>query len=446
MLVAVAICGVVSWRLGQTAPTHRHTQAGIQLMQEKKPSEAEREWQQAVRLDPNNAEAWEMLGDFYQVAQRWPAAVQAFSQVVRINPDLPNVHANLATCAFQMKDAGTAQRHAEIALQRNPDDIAALRVLSDLAAQNHEDEKRVKYLQRLAALLPQDSGILETLAEVLLMSKSDSVQARDIVERILSLNPNSDRAYRVRGTARFNEDTTAQGLASAKADFEKVLQINPGDVEAHRYLGRICLRLNQPRQAIKHFEEISRGRPYALAHFMELASAYRKAGDERGANMWAQRFSRAEQFDTRIRDLRDRLKLKSAKFDNYLEFGLLLVNAVAENSDSYQLFHFRYERGEVRPADFYLLQAVQLRPQDAKTQTAMRRLDVVFTQFLQQGLRDLKGRNLAAADENFAHAALLRPQDPRLHNALRQLLLLERSGAPGLLPPATVPGASASKP
>ena len=401
-------------------------------MQEKKPREAEREWRDAVRLEPANLQGWQLLGDYYQATQNWSAAVDAFARIVQIDGKAPQAQRNLALAALQNDDVATAKQHAQIALQQNANDIAAIKALADIAQREKNNKERSKYLQQLATLQPQDTEILTMLAPILL-TENDYAQAQKVAEQLLHLNPDSSVAYRVRGIARFTQDPSAQGLALAKADFEKALQLNPDDYEAHRYLGRIYMRKNQPLPAIAQFEAVGRGRPYALAHFMELAAAYRKAGRTRESEALMTRFSRVDNFNAQLRDLSGRFQRKGDKFESALTLVELLLQSVKENGDTYQLFAYRYQEKKVAAADFYLRAALELQPQNARAKAAMNELNALHRKYLQDAEDALKKRDFASADNALSHALLLHPEDARTQEIAQQLAQQSAANNP-LLP------------
>ena len=389
-------------------------------MQEKKPREAELQWRDAVRLEPANLQGWQLLGNYYQATQNWPAAAEAFAHIVQIDGKAPRAHRNLALAALQNDDVATAKQHAQIALQQNANDIAALKALANVAQRQNDNQERSKYLQQLAALQPQDAETLTLLAPILL-TENDYAQAQKVAEQLLRLDSDSFVAYRVRGIARFTQDPSAQGLALAKADFEKALQLNPDDYEAHRYLGRIYMRQNHPLPAIAQFEAVGRGRPYASAHFMELATAYRKAGRTREAEALMTRFSKVDNFNAQLRDLSGRFQRKGDKFENALTLGELLLQSVKENSDTYQLFAYRYQENKVAAADFYLRAALELQPQSARAKATRNELNALHRKYLQDAADALKKRDFASADDALSHALLLHPEDARTQEMVQQL-------------------------
>ncbi|MDQ3813631.1 MAG: tetratricopeptide repeat protein [Armatimonadota bacterium] len=429
LLIAVvaAICGFMTWREWQSAPVRRHIDTGVRLLQSGQNGAAEREWREAVRLDPDNAHAWELLGDFYLAAESWPAAREAFHHVLKLRPGTPDLYGRLAYCDIGLNDLQAAQQHAQAELQQDSDDIAALRVMAVVTKSNHPEE-HLKYLRRLAELQPQDVEALAALASQLTV-RYEYDQARPLIDRILRLDPNYHFAYLLRGLAYFNQDPTPQGLAQAAANFQKVLELKPQDVEAHRYLGRIYLRLGKPRQAIEHFEAVGRGRPYASAHFLELANAYRKAGDVRRADEFRRRFTTLKQLNFRMVALHDRIEREPKKFENYLQLGLLLLHSIEADADSYYLYHFRYVKQEIKDPESYLKKALELRPRDPRALAAMRQLERAYVQRLQASAKAFDRRDGQQANWNLAHAIVLRPTDSRTREAIQQVAWADRRPA-----------------
>lgn len=420
LLIAVAaLVSLVRWRDWKAAPVQRHIETGVQLLQSGHPAAATGEWREAVRLEPTSARAWELLGEYYQAAEVWPAANDAFHRVSKLSPDTPNLQAHLAMCALKMNDLKTAQQLAQVALQQDANDAEAVQVLAIVAQSTGRGEDELKYLRQLVELQPQDAQALATLANEL-TTNGDYDQARPLIERILKIDPKHFLAYKLRGLAYLNGAPTPQGLGHAQTDFEKVLELNPLDAEAPRYLGRLFMRQGKPRLAIKQLEAISRKRPYASAHFMELANAYRKAGDAPRADALLQRFATLKKLNFRMQDLRDRILPGSDNFDNELSLGWLLLRCVTSDADSYNMYRFRYVSQQIKTSDFYLQQALQARPHDPRALAAMRQLESAYKRYLQVGLQDLQRHAWKQANGDLAHLVLLRPDDLRTRDAIRQ--------------------------
>ena len=410
--IGILICGFAFWQNFWVSPAQRHIDNGVQLLQKGRNTAAEDEWTKAVQADPSNAQAWELLGNFYLSARDYQAALKSLEHVHRLNPAAPDLQARLAVAAYQLKQPAVAERYAHAELKRNPNNIAALQTLAALAADKPAPLNQLKYLQQLADLQPQNAEALTALAQIR-QDRNEYDQVLPLANRLVKLNPNSGDALFRRGVALYTTNDNADSLMRAKADFQQTLRLDPANIEAHRYLARIYMRLNQPRQAIAEFQRLSEGRPYAMAHFLELSNAYRRAGDDKKADELRARFARLKGLNTLWIDLKKQLSSNPDDADKNLRLGIALTEAVSGEDAAYQLYRYQVATGNLQSAQFYLNQAAKLRPNDAQTKAAHARLDAVYNGYLKTIAQALKNGDTQTAREILPHAVLLRPDDPR---------------------------------
>ena len=412
--------GGLSWYFLKIAPVQQHIASGIENLRRARPAEAEKEWRTATQLDPNNARAWQLLGEYYLAAGSWAQSVKAFEQLQKIAPATPQLHSSLALCALQMNDDPTAQREAKLALQKDKNDVQALQILAHLSQSQNRPDEQLKYLQRATQAQPQDIAVLMELAKEL-ADRLDYESTLPITERALQLDGDNIAALVLHGTALFNLDDTDAQLERSKSDFEKVLRAEPKNLDALTYLGRIAMRQEKPRLAIEYFKQLSAGRPYASAHFQELANAYRKIGQTQKADALSRRYATLKQLNLKSMVLKDRAKNEPGDFDTYLQLGILLLQNVETNPDIYYLYRFRRANDQIQSIHYYLQHARQLRPQDARARAAIQQLEDAYLRHLQAGSAAEKKGALATAHAEFEHAALLQPDDSRAVSALNRV-------------------------
>ncbi len=429
--LAVVVGGLSLWWGTRSSPAERHLEAGAQLLQSGQDLAAEQEWRKAVRLEPDNVEAWELLGDYYQASHNWEAALEAFRQVLRLRPDTPDLQRRLAQCAAQAGDKAATQRHGEAALAQNPGDVVALKILVAAGEAGRRpgergDEKQLEYLQRLIELQPNDLLSVARLADALTIRRR-YVEVRPLVERLLQANPSYAPALSMRGEALFNENPSPQGLAQAEADFKRALQLDPRDLVSRRYLGKLYLRKRESAKAVPHLEEMVRARPFDSSHLFELAEAYQQMGNAKKAAALRLRYAALQKESHEIQVLRSRLSVEPDNFNYNLQIGLLLLKS-----------H--------HPADvgFYLDKAVKLRPADRRAKAALRQLERLYAQHLTAGLGALKSGEHKKADWHLSRAILLRPNDARTRQALQQLHATANAGLPKPAAGAAAAGAAAA--
>lgn len=426
LALAVGVWAFILWQKLHSTPVQRHVEAGVQLLAKGRGVQAEREWREAVRLDPRDTAAWELLGDYYIAIKKWPAALDAFRQVWKLRPNTPGLHPQMALAALRSGDFKTAQTHSALALKQNPKDITALKVSAAVAEKNNKLDQQLQYLRQLVALQPQDPNVLMALATVL-ASQYQYDETLSLLDRVLQLDPQFTNAYALRGDMYYQYNPTPERLIKAEADFKKVLQADPNSTTAHRNLGRVYLRLNRPAAAIRHFEELGRDRPHAFAHLFDLSNAYRKAGNIRKADELLQRFTSLEQLSHQIRALRKRSEQNPDDFDIYLQMARLLLKSVESSDAAYHFFLYNSQQGSLGSGTDYLAIAAKLRPRDAKLQLVTQQINRAYERHIQQGLLFIKRRDYARADWHLGRAVLLRPDDKRTREALMRFLSIDEA-------------------
>ena len=299
-------------------------------------------------------------------------------------------------------------------------EITSLKKLVAKTQDEAQHEQRLKYLRRLVELQPQNVESLTALAKELYVG-ADDVEVLPIIERLLQKKPDFAPAYLWRGVARFSGNPTTQQLKQAEADLKKALQLQSNNVEAHRYLARVYMRLNQPDQAITQFEAVGRGRPYASAHWLELSNAYRKAGNPQKAESWRKRFVALKEENSQLKNVWDRLALSPEDFDSNLRMATLLLRSLDSSEDNYQLYRFRYAKQPDNGVEHYVRKAVQLRPHDARVQALARQLEQTFVRHLQAARQAQARGNFERAQWHLDHVRLLGPDDTRTQQAVHQL-------------------------
>ncbi|MDF2440402.1 MAG: hypothetical protein JWN98_1386 [Abditibacteriota bacterium] len=386
------------------APVARHIEAGQKYFEQGRPAEAANEWLQAVQLDPHNATAWELLGDYYSGAKNWPAAREAYERVARLQPDTPQLFSRLAVSIGQMGDVQTAQRHATEAIKRDPNDVDALYIVVTLLGQSGLDEAlRLEYLRRLVKLEPDNSEYLGLTTDALILGKQFR-EAKPLVERLLKLNPNFAPAYAMRGSIILNSERSPSALAQAEADFRKALQWEPHNLQSRRYLAKVLLRRKLPTQAIQQLEIVQRAQPRDFVHLHELAIAYQHAGDIAKATFYRRRFAQMEQVAYKIKTLKVHVKSNPKDFESMLQLGTLLSKS-----------------HNPKDAEKYLQKALALRPTEARAKKANRELERRYQNELLSAMRALQRRDYESAGQHISVAFLLHPRDERTRHALQQI-------------------------
>lgn len=403
--------GVLWWQSRQpVSPVESHLEAGLRFFQAGRGAEAESEWLRAIEIDPKNATAWEVLGNYYLASSQWDPALKAYGVVATLNPTTPRLWTKMARAEANTGDSKGARLHVNAALQSDPDDVEALSILTTLLHRAGESGQRVEVLLRLVKIKPDDVTILNKTADALMMRRRYK-EAAPLIDHLISLDSASSSAYSMRGAIAFNQDASSASLKKATTDFQKSIALNSANWVARWYLGRSYLRLNQPAPAIQALKLVDEMRPSDKNYLNDLATAYQLGGQPKQAAAVRQRFALAERQDHAIRELRSRLAAAPDDFDTTLKLGLLLLRS--KNPDG---------------AEDLLQKALKLKPHDAVTQRALRDLDADYRQQLQQGLKSLKAKQIQPAVISLSRMLQLRPYDQRTRAAVQQLSVVSGIG------------------
>lgn len=317
-------------------------------------AEAEAQWKEAARRDPNSAEAWAELGRYYQSAGDFDAAIEPYRHLVALKPERPGVFGSLGGSVVRARNAEAPYQQALKDLEKNPNDLAALTIASSYLTFRDEQRMQLTYLRRLTQLRPKDPDFLTTLAKTL-VNTHHYEEAGPVLERLIALTPNNPAAYDLRGQVLLKGVGSPQALAQAEQDFLKTLQLNTRSLFPHLNLGRVYLRMGKPEQALEQLHTAADLLPYRPDVYYELAHAYTLAKQPEKAAQAQAKFVALREKDDRANALTKRCTAFPDDFDIHLELARLLM-----------------QKGELDKAEFYINRALTLRPNDPGAKAAVR--------------------------------------------------------------------------
>jgi tetratricopeptide (TPR) repeat protein len=205
-------------------------------------------FQQALKDDPESAEALYGLGSAYLQQQKTSAARECFERVLHLHAGypgtLPNAWNNLGILAAREGNTDLAIQHFERALQIDPDHSVTLQNLGNAYRQ-----------------------------------KKDWPQARRVLEKSLALNPDDPEAnYSLAMVYAQTNDTNR-----AYEYLQKALLARPAYPEALNNLGILYLRTQRPEEAKQSFADSIRLAPGYDQAYLNLARVYSLEGNREKA-------------------------------------------------------------------------------------------------------------------------------------------------------------------
>jgi protein O-mannosyl-transferase len=271
--------------------------------------EAVKQYEEALKVEPNYAEAHNNLGGvllrlrrfdeaiahhaaaarirpeyLYYVnlgnalvdAGRPAEAVSSYQEALRLNPSSSQAHYNLALALQAQGKAEEAMAHFRAALQLQPDLESAEHQLANRLADAGRLEEAIAHYQAALRLDPNHAESYNGLGICYAIDGKLSEAERQFREAV-RLKPDHAGAQSNLGNALGAQNK----LEEAIPHYQKALEIDPKDYQTHFNLGVSLLRQGRSAEARTHFTEALRLHPDYPEAAKALASIPPDAGPQR---------------------------------------------------------------------------------------------------------------------------------------------------------------------
>ena len=219
----------------------------------------------AVELEPDLAEAWRELSATYAARGDTAACDIAYARFNRLA--LPSQHLAEAGVALANNRLGAAESLLRRQLTHSPQDVAAMRMLAQVAAEREDYAQAERLLQECLKLAPGYSQARFDLARIL-HSQQKAAPILPLLERLLALEPDSLR-YRTLQAAAYNllgqNERSTQILSGLLAEF-------PGNELVWLYYGHALRTAGHLDQAIQAYRKSTDLKPGCGEAWFSLAN------------------------------------------------------------------------------------------------------------------------------------------------------------------------------
>jgi protein O-GlcNAc transferase len=217
---------------------------------------------EALLIDPDYADAHNNLGNAFQVLGRLGEAMDSYGKALAIKPDYAEAHFNLGNTFLRQNRLEDAAHSYRMAIAINPDNgDAYVRLGVALQDMNALEEAADSYRKALE-FKPENIEACYNLGVTL----QDLGRLDDAVDRYratLVLNPDYAEAHYNLGVIRQRQNM----LDEAADSYRKAIGIRPGYAEAHNNLGVTLQELVRLDEAIRSYRDALAIKPdYAEAH------------------------------------------------------------------------------------------------------------------------------------------------------------------------------------
>jgi tetratricopeptide (TPR) repeat protein len=230
-------------------------------------------WRALAQASPGDYRLWTDLGVALAHLQRYAEAVAAYRKALRLQPAAMATQMDLGIAFFKQGDFA----HAAAAFQspaKIPGNTQAAILLALSLYGAHDYQAAIPHLETLAAAAPDNSELLEALAESYLYTRQFA-KAKQEFEIMLRRNPDSPGVHMLLAQADDSLNRTADAVAElraalahgyvpnahfgigyiawrgkrydeAAAEFRRELASAPQHAQALAYLGDVLLRSHDP--------------------------------------------------------------------------------------------------------------------------------------------------------------------------------------------------------
>jgi tetratricopeptide (TPR) repeat protein len=227
---------------------------------------------QAIRLDPDNAIAYEERGNAYASKGDYDRAIADFNQAIRINPDYVAAYNNRGNVYNDKGEYDRAIADYTQAIRINPNDAFAYNGRGSAYDDKGDHDRAIADYTRAVRINPDYSGAYYNRGNAYSDKREYDRAIADYTQAI-RINPNYVAAYNNRGNAYKDKREYDRAIA----DYNQAIQINPNYASAYNNRGLSYVMKDDYARARADFEKALQLDPNQ-AHARQNLEVLRNAG------------------------------------------------------------------------------------------------------------------------------------------------------------------------
>jgi tetratricopeptide (TPR) repeat protein len=249
-------------------------------------SEAIKDYNEAIRLNPYYADTYNNRGNSKADLGSYSEAIKDYDEAIRLNPDFAEAYYNRGNSKARLGSYSEAIKDYDESIRLTPDYAKAFDYRSksyrqlaeeeidvarktELIAKAEDDEKMAKKLYQ-----KQEEEFLKKCSE--LIKNKDYKYAYTLLTKVIDKTPDCAEAYFYRGIC----DKEMNNRWKALYDYNKAIQFNNTFKDAYLYRGSLQMELEDYPKAIEDFNKVIELDPKSIDGYFKRAQTYRLMGKE----------------------------------------------------------------------------------------------------------------------------------------------------------------------
>ena len=269
ILVFLSACS-----LSPSGRKQKYLSSGEQYFDSGKYSEASIQFVNAIKLDPNDADAHYRLGRTYVKIADWPHAYEEFKRVLELQPDNYAAHFDLAKLLIASGTLNLAQEETDLFLKKQPNDARGYFLAGSLLAAQANFPQAIAEMQKAIALNPSDWNSYFNLA-LMQMKNNQPDLAEASFKKAIEVNPKASDPYSMLG----NFYQFRGQFGDAEREFNAAIQTDPQNPELRSAVARLYIAEGKKDQAEEFLKQVKRDFPANSAGYRMLGDFYFTNGD-----------------------------------------------------------------------------------------------------------------------------------------------------------------------
>jgi len=262
-----------------------HLYDGRALAAVGQPEAAEKQFLEALRLDPMLAIAWFDLGQLRLNRKDHAGALEAFEKAAELDPKLPQAQLGAALALEGLNRAPEAVPQFEQYLAAQPDDLETRFHLAKLYLQQGKNEQALESLETVYHAKPDLPGLAAALGDVCALLKKFA-ESEKYYRQALAAAPDEPDLHRALGQTLLDQ----QRFPEAEVEFRASLKLDPRSREAAKGLATSLYLQKKYAEAIPLLDALARAPDAPAGIFFILATCYDHLHDIKKAFEYYTRF------------------------------------------------------------------------------------------------------------------------------------------------------------